>query len=129
MAKKYLKDIDVREKKVLVRVDFNVPLSGEEVVDDTRIRAALETIKYLIDQDARIILMSHLGRPGGEVDEDLRLDPAAQRLAELLGQELPQYHRIVKKVDDTIGDEVEKAVSELGTGEILILENTRFYVV
>lgn len=115
-----LKDLDCAQKRVLVRVDFNVPLENGRVTDDTRIRAALPTIKYLIDQKAKVILVSHLGRPKGKVNEALRLDPVARRLEELLGQS-------VKKVNECIGPEVEKAVAELKPGEVLLLENIRFY--
>ncbi len=120
MVKKKLKDMDFKGKNTLVRVDFNVPLKAGEVADDTRIQAALPTIEYLINEKAKVILMSHLGRPGGEVDEDLRMDPVAGELANALNQE-------VKKVDDCIGDEVKEAVSQLEEGEVLLLENTRFH--
>jgi len=126
MKKKLLKDIEVKGKKVLVRVDFNLPLNEGVVTDDTRIRAALPTIKYLIDEKARIILVSHLGRPKGEVVEELRMDPVAQKLADVLGEEPPQYHSIVKKVDACIGDKPLRASEELAEGEILLLENSRF---
>ncbi|MBZ4686613.1 MAG: phosphoglycerate kinase [Clostridiales bacterium] len=119
MKKMTLKDIDVSGKKVLVRVDFNVPLKDGQVADDTRIRAALPTIEYLINNNAAVILMSHLGRPKGEVKEDLKMDPVAQRLADLLGKE-------VKKTDDCTGSDTKKEAEKLQPGEILLLENTRF---
>lgn len=118
--KKTLKDIEFKSKKTLVRVDFNVPLENGNITDDTRIQAALPTIKYLINEGARVILMSHLGRPKGKVDESLRLDPVVERLASLLGKE-------VSKVDDCIGNEVQEAVDNLKDGDVLVLENTRFH--
>ncbi|QGP92237.1 Phosphoglycerate kinase [Neomoorella glycerini] len=120
MAKLTLKDLELNNKRVLVRVDFNVPLEAGRVTDNTRIRAALPTIQYLIDHDARVILMSHLGRPKGKVKEELRLDPVARELEGLLG-------RPVHKVNDCIGPEVEAAVAALKPGEVLLLENLRFY--
>jgi len=116
-----LKDNQLEGKKVLVRVDFNVPLNEElEITDDTRIKAALPTIKYLISHHAKVILMSHLGRPKGKVVEKLRLDPIARRLSGLLEQD-------VKKVNDCIGEEVEKVVSNMQKGEVVLLENLRFH--
>lgn len=121
MAKKTVKDIDVSGKKVLVRVDFNVPLNKEgQITDDTRIRAALPTINYLLEQNARVILMSHLGRPKGEPDDKLRMDPVAARLQELLG-------RPVVKVDDCTGQEPRDAVEAMGNGDVVLLENLRFH--
>jgi phosphoglycerate kinase len=111
---------DLAGKKVLVRVDFNVPQdSSGAITDDTRIRAALPTIQYLTKAGARVILTSHLGRPKG-VTENLRLNPIATRLAELLGQP-------VVKCDDCIGDEVAAKVNGLGNGGVALLENVRFY--
>ncbi|MGM0602950.1 MAG: phosphoglycerate kinase [Bacillota bacterium] len=118
--KKTLKDIDFKGKKVLVRVDFNVPLENGKVTDKTRIEAALPTIEYLLREDAKVILISHLGRPGGEVKEELRMDPVAKELANLLNKE-------VKKADDCIGEEVKKAADGLENGEVLVLENSRFH--
>jgi len=120
MNKKTLKDFDFKGKRVLVRVDFNVPLAEGKVGDNTRIEAALPTIEYLIREEARVILMSHLGRPGGEAVDELRMDPVAEELANQLGKE-------VLKADDCIGPEVAEAVSRLENGDVLLLENTRFY--
>ena len=121
MAKKTIRDIDVTRKRVLVRVDFNVPTERDGTIsDDTRIRACLPTIEYLVKQQARIILCSHLGRHGGKVVEELRLAPAARRLSELL-------HQPVKALDDCIGPQVQSAVAGLNNGEIILLENLRFY--
>jgi phosphoglycerate kinase len=118
--KKTVKDVDVRDKRVLVRVDFNVPQDPSGAIsDDTRIRAALPTLQYLLENGARVILMSHLGRPEG-VDDKWRLDPVAARLTELLGQP-------VKKVNDCIGAEVEAAAQAVGPGQVLLLENVRFH--
>jgi phosphoglycerate kinase len=118
--KKTLKDMDFKGKKVLVRVDFNVPLKDGVVGDKTRIKAALPTIEYLIKEGAKVLLISHLGRPGGEPKNDLRMDPVAKELANLLNKE-------VKKVDDCIGKDVKKAVGSLENGEVLLLENSRFH--
>ncbi|HEY67570.1 MAG TPA: phosphoglycerate kinase, partial [Thermoflexia bacterium] len=120
MNKKTIRDVDVRGKRVLVRVDFNVPLKEGTVADDMRIRAALPTIQYLLDHEAAVILMSHLGRPKGKVVSELRMDPVAERLAELLG-------RPVKKLDDCVGPEVEAAVEAMRPGDVILLENTRFH--
>jgi len=118
--KRTIRDIEVEGKRVLVRVDFNVPLAEGKVADDTRIRAALPTINYLLEHGAKVILMSHLGRPKGKVVDGLRLNPVADRLAELLG-------RPVVKLDDCVGPEVEAAVSKMKPGDVVLLENTRFH--
>jgi len=122
MNKMSVSDIEVEGKRVLVRVDFNVPLDEKtrEITDDTRIQAALPTIKYLIGRGARVILISHLGRPKGKVVDDLRLAVVAQRLSQLLGQQ-------VGVATDCIGPEVEKSVEELNNGDVLLLENIRFH--
>lgn len=118
--KKRLKDYNFKGKRVLVRVDFNVPLEDGEVTDTNRIEASLPTIKYLVNEGAKVILMSHLGRPKGEVKEEFKLDPVGKELANLLNKK-------VAKVDDCIGSEVKKAVDSMNNGDILLLENTRFY--
>ncbi|SHF38520.1 phosphoglycerate kinase [Desulforamulus putei DSM 12395] len=120
MQKKSVKDIDVKGKRVFVRVDFNVPLDGDVITDDTRIRKALPTIQYLMDQGARVILASHLGRPKGEVVEKYRLTPVAKRLSELLGKE-------VIKVNDSVGEEVKQSIAAMQNGDVLLLENVRFH--
>jgi phosphoglycerate kinase len=122
MDKMTVRDIEVNGKKVLVRVDFNVPVDARTgaITDDSRIRAALPTIKYLIERNARVILMSHLGRPKGKVDNEMRLAPVAQRLSQILGQQ-------VGVAMDCIGPEVEKSVATLKAGDILLLENLRFH--
>jgi phosphoglycerate kinase len=118
--KKTLKDYNFKGKRVLVRVDFNVPIEDGEVTDTNRIEAALPTIKFLANEDAKVILMSHLGRPKGEVKEEFKLDPVGKELANLLNEN-------VVKVDDCIGNEVKKAVDSMNNGDVLLLENTRFY--
>ncbi len=120
MVKKTIRDIEVTGKRVLVRVDFNVPLENGKITDDTRIREALPTIRYLREKKAKIILISHLGRPKGKINEKYRLTPVAQRLQELLG--VP-----VLKVDDCIGDKPAAAVKAMQPGEVILLENVRFY--
>ncbi len=120
MNKKTITDIDVSGKRVLVRVDFNVPLQDGAVTDDRRIRAALPTIEYLLKNNAAVVLMSHLGRPKGQVVESLRMDPVAARLSELLGHP-------VKKLDDCVGESVESAVNAMQPGDVILLENTRFH--
>lgn len=119
MNKKTMKDFDVKGKRVLCRVDLNVPMQDGKVTDDTRIKAVIPTIEYLTEQGAKVILVSHLGRPKGEVVEDLRLDPVAEHLSNLLGKE-------VLKADKVFGKEVEDAVSQMPEGGILLLENVRF---
>jgi phosphoglycerate kinase len=119
IKKESIREIAVKGQKVLMRVDFNVPLEGDAVRDDTRIRAALPTINYLLENGARLALVSHLGRPKGEPHPDLKLDPVAKKLAELLG-------RPVKKLDLVTGPEVKMAIESLADGELLLLENVRF---
>ncbi|BDU63258.1 phosphoglycerate kinase [Candidatus Borrelia fainii] len=120
MSIKTIKDCDFSGKRALVRCDFNVPLKEENITDDTRIRAALPTIEYLKSQGAKVILMSHLGRPKGEKNLKYSLMPVAKRLSELLGQD-------VKMLPDCIGDEVATTVSCMKNGDIVLLENLRFY--
>jgi phosphoglycerate kinase len=119
MRKKTVRDIDLANKRVLVRVDFNVPIAEGRVTDDSRIRAALPTIRYLREQNCRVVLMSHLGRPKDAPDPALELDPVAIRLAQLL--EAP-----VRKVDELSGPGVEAAVAPMQPGDVLLLENSRF---
>ncbi len=121
MDKKTIRDIDLAGKRVLVRVDFNVPLdSKQQITDDTRIRAALPTIRYVLDQGAAVILMSHLGRPDGKAVEKLSLAPVARRLSELLG-------RPVQMATDCVGPAVEAQAKALQPGQVLLLENLRFH--
>jgi phosphoglycerate kinase len=120
MEKKTVRDIAVKGKRVLVRVDFNVPLAEGTVADDIRIRESLPTIRYLLDQGAIVILASHLGRPKDKVVESLRMNPVALRLSELLG-------RPVTKLDDCVGPEVEAVCRAAEPGDVILLENTRFH--
>ncbi|MFD1708584.1 phosphoglycerate kinase [Siminovitchia sediminis] len=120
MKKKSIKDLDVTGKKVFCRVDFNVPMYEGTIADDTRIRAALPTIRYLAEHGAKVILASHMGRPKGQVVEELRLGPVAKKLEELLNKE-------VRYSEEVIGEDVKKQVSELQEGDILLMENVRFH--
>jgi phosphoglycerate kinase len=120
MNKRSVRDLDVRDKRVLVRVDFNVPVKDGEVTDDTRIRRALPTIRHLLEEGSRPILISHLGRPKGEPDPKYAMDPVAARLQELLGEP-------VKKLDDAVGPEVEEALEDWDGRGVVLLENSRFY--
>src|SRR5438034_2434972 len=145
MRKKTVRDIDVNGKRVLVRVDYNVPLDAGRILDDSRIRATLPTIAYLREHKARVILMSHLGRPNGR-DEALSLRPVAKRLGELLGGEASRRRpgvdhgdtpspesgaslreARVQMTDCCVGAEVQRAAHSLGEREILLLENLRFH--
>lgn len=124
LNKKGLKDIDVKGKKVLVRVDFNVPMSKEnvgEITDNARIEAALPTIKYLVDQNAKVILMSHLGRPKGEAKKEFSLEPVAKELSSLLGKDVQFLDS-----DVVVDDSVKENVDALKDGEIVLLQNTRY---
>lgn len=121
LNKKNVKEVEVSGKRVLVRVDFNVPLDKQgNITDDTRIRAALPTIDYLVQEGARVILASHLGRPKGQVNPSYSLAPVAKHLAELLGQNVPL-------AKDCVGDAAMEPVSTLQNGQVLLLENVRFH--
>lgn len=116
-----VRDVDVGGKRVFVRVDFNVPMDAEgRITDDTRIRAALPTIRYLIDHDARLILASHLGRPEGKPVASMSLRPMAQRLSDLLGKH-------VMMADECVGPAVERTIAQMRPGDVLLLENLRFH--
>mgnify|MGYP000681900493 CR=1 FL=1 len=118
--KKSVEDIDVSGKKVIARCDFNVPQDENgNITDDKRIRASLETINYLLDHNAAVILCSHLGRPKGEVNMKYSLAPVAKRLSELLGKE-------VKLAKDVVGEDAKKLAAEVKPGEVVLLENVRF---
>ena len=120
MPKQSVRDVDVQGLRVLVRVDFNVPMEDGRISDDNRIRAALPTIHYLRERDARVVLCSHLGRPNGVVDESARLAPIAEGLEDVLGEP-------VSYVTECIGIEAEAAVAAMEPGEVLLLENLRFH--
>jgi phosphoglycerate kinase len=120
MNKRSVRDLDVGDKRVLVRVDFNVPVKDGEVTDDTRIKRALPTIRYLLSEGARPVLISHLGRPKGEPDPKYAMDPVAARLQELLGEP-------VKKLEAAVGPEVEEALDNWDGQGVVLLENSRFY--
>lgn len=122
MGIKSIKDLDLKSKRVLIRVDFNVPLDENfTITDDARIKAALPTIQYAMDQGAKVVLMSHLGRPKGKVVKSQSLLPVARRLSELLGSS-------VNMAPDCIGEEVKKLVNSLKPGEVILLENLRFHI-
>ncbi len=120
LMKRSVKDLDLRGKRVLVRVDFNVPVKDGQVTDDTRIRRAMPTIRHLLSEGARPVLISHLGRPKGEPDQKYVMDPVAARLRELLGEP-------VEKLDAAIGPEVEEALEDWDGRGVVLLENSRFY--
>jgi len=120
MDKKTVRDLDLKGRRVLMRVDFNVPMEAGRVIDDKRIRAALPTIQYGLEQGASLILMSHLGRPKGGPDPEFSLKPAAEVLAKLLGTP-------VQMAPDCVGPEVEHKANALKPGDVLMLENTRFH--
>ncbi|WP_249930614.1 phosphoglycerate kinase, partial [Paenibacillus polymyxa] len=120
MNKKSVRDIELNGKRVFVRVDFNVPVEDGKITDDKRIRETLPTINYLIEKGAKVILASHFGRPKGQVVESMRLTAAGVRLSELL-------KKPVVKVDEAVGEAVKAKVAELQNGDVLLLENVRFY--
>ena len=120
MAKMTLDDLEFSGKRVLMRVDFNVPIEGGKVADDTRIRAALDSIQHILDAGASVILMSHLGRPKGKVVEEMRMAPVGARLSELIGKE-------VKVTADCIGPEATEAAKAMQPGDVILLENLRFH--
>lgn len=119
-SKKTMKDMQLEGQRVFCRVDFNVPMENGQVTDVTRIRAAIPTIEYMVEQGAKVILASHLGRPNGEVNEEMRLTVAGEKLAELIGKP-------VLKLDTSIGQEVEQAIAAMKNGDIVLLENVRFH--
>lgn len=120
MNKKSIRDVELSGKRVFCRVDFNVPMQDGVITDDTRIRAAVPTIRYMIESGAKVILASHFGRPKGAVVEEMRLTAVGKHLATLLGKE-------VKKLDDSVGPEVEAAVAAMQNGDVILLENVRFH--
>ncbi|MDX9761813.1 MAG: phosphoglycerate kinase [Desulfomonilia bacterium] len=122
MGIRSIKELDLKSKKVLIRVDFNVPLDEEgAITDDSRIRGALPTIQYAMDQGGKVVLMSHLGRPKGKVVKSMSLLPVARQLSELLGAS-------VNMAPDCVGDQVKKMVDNLSSGEVILLENLRFHI-
>lgn len=120
MNKKSIRDVELAGKRVFCRVDFNVPMQDGVITDDTRIRAAVPTIRYMVDAGAKVILASHFGRPKGQVVEEMRLTPVAAHLSALLGKE-------VTKLGDSVGEEVQAAVAGMKNGDVLLLENVRFH--
>ena len=120
-SKRTVRDVPLRGKTVLLRADYNVPLNAKGVIaDDFRIQASLPTVRYLLDQDCKVIICSHLGRPDGQVNEALTLEPVAERLGALLKQH-------VAFVPECIGDRVHQAAKRLRNGQVLMLENLRFH--
>ncbi|MFX3673863.1 MAG: phosphoglycerate kinase [Paenisporosarcina sp.] len=115
-----MQQVDLLGKRVFCRVDFNVPMEEGQITDDTRIRAALPTIKHLVDKGAKVILASHMGRPKGEVNEELRLTTVGKHLSELI-------HKPIQKLDESIGESVEQAIGKMENGDIVLLENVRFH--
>ena len=121
LKKKSIRDLELKGKRVLIRTDFNVSLDADLVItDDTRIKSSMPTIKYVLDNGGSVVLMSHLGRPKGEVKDNMRLNSVAIRLKELLGRD-------VRKLNDCIGSEIKKAVASMKPGDVVLLENLRFH--
>ena len=118
--KQTMQQVDLAGKRVFCRVDFNVPMEDGKITDDTRIRAALPTIQHLVEKGAKVILASHMGRPKGEVTEELRLTQVGEHLSELL-------HKPVLKLDESVGESVEQTIAEMEQGDIVLLENVRFH--
>ena len=121
LNKKTVEDIDVKGKRCLVRCDFNVPLKDGKITDENRLVGAMPTIKYLVDNGAKVILCSHLGKPKGEAVKELSLAPVAKRLSEMLGKEV-----VFAADDNVVGENAKKAVSEMKDGDVVLLENTRY---
>lgn len=120
MDKKSIRDVELAGKRIFCRVDFNVPMQDGVITDDTRIRAAVPTIRYLIDAGAKVILASHFGRPKGQVVEEMRLTPVAAHLSRLLDRD-------VQKLDESVGEQVQAAVAQMNNGDVVLLENVRFH--
>ena len=120
MSKLGVEDLELEGKRALIRVDFNVPLDGKQITDDTRIKAVLPTVNYVIEHGGKVILMSHLGRPKGEAAPEFSLEPVAKRLGKLLGKD-------VIMAPDCVGEEVEAIVSRMKEGDVVLLENLRFH--
>ena len=119
MTIKYIDEINLNFKKIIIRVDYNVPYDSDmNITDDTRIKATLPTLNYCIERDAKIILISHLGRPKGKVVPDMSLRPVSERLSQLLGKE-------VRFIDEPIGDNLKQITSNIANGEVVLLENIR----
>src|SRR5574337_419918 len=123
MNKLFIKDLDVRKKRVMVRTDYNVPLDEDgNITDDTRIRATLSTINFLLDEEAKVIIVSHLGRPDGKVNPKFSLKPVARRIQRFLNEKVK-----VIMAEDCIGPKVKKQIDEINYGDVIVLENLRFH--
>ena len=119
--KKTIEDVQVKGKKVLVRCDFNVPLKDGVITDENRLNGAMPTIKYLVDNGAKVILCSHMGKPKGEAKPEFSLAPVAKRLSEMLGKEV-----VFAADDNVVGENAKKAVAEMKDGDVVLLQNTRY---